>query len=105
MYLVFGGAGSGKREFANSLQSDMKIVDHLEKIVWDNLDDAKNVVENIVNNNQNSIIICDEIGCGLVPIDKKEREFREILGEITVDLARKAEKVFYVTLGIARRIK
>ena len=52
-----------------------------------------------------AIIICNEIGCGIVPLDKAERLYRELTGRILVKLASKAEKVVRITCGIPQRIK
>ena len=51
------------------------------------------------------IIISDEIGNGIVPIDAFEREYRERTGRILVEIAKKAEEVERVICGIGQRIK
>lgn len=51
------------------------------------------------------IIICDEIGNGIVPIDGFEREYRERTGRILVKLAEKAEEVIRVICGMGQKIK
>ena len=53
----------------------------------------------------NRIIICDEIGCGLVPVDAFEREYREAAGRICTVLAEHADEVYRVVCGIGMRIK
>ena len=50
-------------------------------------------------------IICDEIGNGIVPGDRFEREYRERTGRILIDLAARAERVERVICGIGQRIK
>ena len=52
-----------------------------------------------------TIIISDEVGCGIVPIDKGERQFRERLGRCLTDIASRSDMVFRVFCGIAQRIK
>ncbi|MDE5597311.1 MAG: bifunctional adenosylcobinamide kinase/adenosylcobinamide-phosphate guanylyltransferase [Lachnospiraceae bacterium] len=54
---------------------------------------------------ENCIIICDEIGNGIVPIDKFEREYRERVGRILIELAKRAEEVERVLCGIGQKIK
>lgn len=51
------------------------------------------------------IIICDEIGNGIVPNDPLEREYRECTGRILIQLAERAEEVERVLCGIGQRIK
>ncbi|MCM1542435.1 MAG: bifunctional adenosylcobinamide kinase/adenosylcobinamide-phosphate guanylyltransferase [Blautia sp.] len=51
------------------------------------------------------VIICDEIGNGIVPTDPFEREYRERVGRILVRLAEKAEEVERVICGIGQKIK
>lgn len=53
----------------------------------------------------NVIIICDEIGNGIVPMDPFERVYRERTGRILVKLAKDAEEVERVVCGIAQKIK
>ena len=58
-----------------------------------------------VKKNANVIIICDEIGNGIVPMDPFERVYRERTGRILVKLASEADEVVRVVCGIAQKIK
>ena len=58
-----------------------------------------------VENCSNCIIISDEVGNGIVPIEAFEREYRERTGRILVELAKKAEEVERVICGIGQKIK
>ena len=51
------------------------------------------------------ILICDEIGNGIVPVDAFERFYREQTGRILIRLAQKADEVVRVLCGIGQRIK
>ena len=51
------------------------------------------------------IIITTETGCGLVPVDKAERELREKNGRANCALAENAQSVYRVVCGIGQRIK
>lgn len=51
------------------------------------------------------IIISDEVGNGIVPIEAFEREYRERTGRILVEIAKKAEEVERVICGIGQKIK
>ena len=62
-------------------------------------------ISSFVKKNANAIIICDEIGNGIVPMDPFERVYRERCGRILVKLATEAEEVERVVCGIAQKIK
>lgn len=53
----------------------------------------------------NCVIISDEVGNGIVPIEAFEREYRERTGRILVELAKRAEEVERVICGIGQKIK
>lgn len=58
-----------------------------------------------VKKNANVIIICDEIGNGIVPMDPFERVYRERTGRILISLAENAEEVERIICGIPQKIK
>ncbi|MBR5066202.1 MAG: bifunctional adenosylcobinamide kinase/adenosylcobinamide-phosphate guanylyltransferase [Lachnospiraceae bacterium] len=62
-------------------------------------------ISSFVKKNPDCIIICDEIGNGIVPMDPFERVYRERTGRIQVKLANDAEEVERVVCGIAQKIK
>lgn len=51
------------------------------------------------------IVISDEIGNGIVPVEREEREYRERLGRIQIELAKKAGRVERVICGLGQRLK
>ena len=55
--------------------------------------------------NEDCIIICDEIGNGIIPIEPFEREYRERVGRILVQLAKRAEEVERIICGMGQKIK
>ena len=50
-------------------------------------------------------MICDDIGCGVVPVDPEERIWREKTGRIVLLLAGEAESVERLVCGIAQKLK
>lgn len=67
-----------------------------------------NIQENItalLQKNDIRVIISDEVGYGIVPIDASERAYREAVGRASCILARKADKVVRVVSGIGVVIK
>ena len=65
----------------------------------------KNLAETIYNANPDRILVTDEIGYGIVPIDPFEREYREETGRICCLLAEKSEEIWRVCCGIGTRLK
>ena len=54
---------------------------------------------------KDTIVIADEIGNGIVPLDAFEREYREQTGRAEILLAKKADEVVRVICGIGQKIK
>lgn len=84
------------------------IINHLHRWVKRCLLDGENPEEEILNfleKYENSVIISDEIGNGIVPADPFEREYRERTGRILTGLAERAEEVERVICGIGQKIK
>ena len=65
----------------------------------------KNMAETIYNANPDRILVTDEIGYGIVPMDPFEREYREETGRICCLLAEKSEEIWRVCCGIGTRLK
>lgn len=55
--------------------------------------------------NKDAIVITNELGCGIVPMDPEERKWRETSGRAAVYLAKSSEAVYRVMCGIGVRIK
>lgn len=51
------------------------------------------------------VVISNEVGNGIVPMDPFEREYRERLGRMLVEIAAEAEHVERVICGIGQKIK
>jgi adenosylcobinamide kinase / adenosylcobinamide-phosphate guanylyltransferase len=113
MILVVGGAFSGKREYVKSLgfeDSDMADAILNEKPVLYNLQDLiavsteseEYLTEKLLSK---SVVICNEVGSGIIPLDKEQREDREKTGRMCIILAQKAEKVARIVCGIPTVIK
>lgn len=63
------------------------------------------VLEGLLLENPDLIVICDEVGCGIVPVDETERTYREIVGRTLCRLAERAEGMERITGGLPIRIK
>lgn len=109
MIMIIGGISQGKRAYANGHYTDAdKHIFYLNEFLrehFENGSDADFEIEKRIKADPSLIIITDEIGSGVVPIEKKEREFRDFTGEIQVQLAEKADEVIRVICGIGMKIK
>ena len=51
------------------------------------------------------ILICDDISCGIVPIEQETRMWRENAGRVMTLLSKNADEVIRVFCGIGSKIK
>ena len=114
MILVIGGLASGKRDFikteygysdkdmADAVINECPVLFNLQDLVAARLADADTLLPDLL---EKQIVICNEVGCGIVPIDKADRAAREATGRLCLALAQKAEKVVRVYCGIPTAIK
>ena len=130
MILIIGGAYQGKMAFAEQLLEEQKkngksgsIFPQFHMWVKAHMEaDAKDKISETANSNEkndklekelreklaqepDTIIVCNELGCGVVPMDAFDRAWRERTGRLTCALAAQAEAVYRVTCGIGTRIK
>ena len=113
MILIVGAEASGKKTFAMSLGykdedisdaciNERPVVWHLEQIVFDDPDVAKSLFPSLA---KKDIVICNEVGSGVIPLTHKERDAREACGRLCCDLAMEAEHVYRLVSGIPVKIK
>ena len=84
------------------------IVNHLHRYIREQLrqgPDPETMIENFCKEHPDSILICDEIGNGIVPMEAEERTYRECTGRILEQLAAQADEVVRVVCGIGQKIK
>lgn len=109
MILIIGGAYQGKTAYARqNFEKDHRIVNHYHLQVKEQLREGKDPLceaENLLKETENLVIISDEIGYGLVPVDEFERLYRETSGRVNCYFASQAEQVIRVVSGIGIRIK
>ncbi len=84
------------------------IIDHLERMVYAFIDAGRDPVAYIKSHPEfykDRIVIIEDISQGVVPIDTKERAWREANGRVMAYLAGEAETVTRVFCGIPQRLK
>lgn len=104
MKLVIGGAYQGKTEYARKHYAGMEIATNFHLTI---LEMVKNGIDTTLNLSEyaNKVIICDDISCGVVPIDPIMRRWREELGRVLAILARESDEVVRLFCGIPTKLK
>lgn len=64
----------------------------------------KKMIE-LIKKNSSWLIVSDEIGNGIVPMNEADRKWREATGRVLCDLAQEADEVYRIYYGIATKIK
>lgn len=119
MKMIVGGAFQGKRTYAEALYPEITWVDgrscSIEDLSeYEGIDCFHELIRRLLEEdklakieelNSDVVIISDEIGCGLVPIERFQREYRETTGRICTRLAAQSERVDRVICGVGKMIK
>lgn len=51
------------------------------------------------------ILVMNQVGCGIVPMSREEREYRELAGRVSCSLAARSSQVWRVCCGLGQRMK
>ncbi len=113
MMLIIGGESAGKRTFAESLgykRDDMAdavlderpVLFHLERMVAADYSSAPALLEPLCGK---EVVICCEVGSGIVPAEYEQRLAREATGRLCVQLAQRADVVVRMVCGLPNVIK
>lgn len=91
--------------------NDIVIINHLHMWVKDLLregmeeSEVQSTILSWVATHPNTILICDELGNGIVPLEKMDRIWREQTGRLMIELAGQAERVERILCGLGQRLK
>lgn len=111
MIFVTGGAFQGKTEYVKTHYGlDEKIIQQYHKRIRKQLQEGKDPIKEASallekELTDNLIIICDEVGSGVVPMKQEERIYREMTGRVSCYFAKEATEVIRVVAGIGMKIK
>lgn len=122
MVLIFGGKYQGKVDFAveelgaavedvfrcsdGNIDYSKKVIADLQEYIWQCVLDGKEAKDTLDwNILEDKILICDDVSQGLVPMDKDEREYREMVGRTLNVASRKASQVYRVFCGLGSKLK
>ena len=114
MILILGGLSSGKRTYVRN------ILGYAERALSREISDACPVVydvQDLVSRDpkkslalleplcKKEVVIVNEVGSGLIPMNAADRAAREATGRLTILLAERAEKVVRMVAGLPSVIK
>ena len=134
MKFITGGAFQGKRDFAEQLLAregvleyetadgaadpfeaaySRKLVVNVQDYVrrFAGLEDGEarerlqEFLDRLIKENPGAVAVMDEIGCGIVPVRREERLWRDLAGEAAQTLAACSRDVYRVTGGLAQVLK
>jgi len=126
MILIIGGAYQGKLDYALerfALTEDdvcrcsddradaperRKIVYEFDKWILALLKASRDVPEAVrlfMDDHADVVVICNDISCGVVPIDPLMRSWREAVGRALAEMSRASDEVVRLYCGIPTRIK
>lgn len=124
MVVIIGGAYQGKADYAKAELGVREIyecteqttkpdfstgcVSHLERFslacVRAGLEPKEEIVK-LLEGHGDTVLICDDISCGVVPVDAELRAWREATGRMMNELSNRAERVVRLFCGIPQVLK
>ena len=105
MKLYIGGAYQGQEELARRENPGAGIIPDFHLLLKNYDGDPRAFAEDFFLRHSEAVVVADEIGCGVVPVDRNDRAWREAAGRALCILAQKAEAVTRVICGTGVRIK
>ena len=116
MILLIGGAGQGKLAYVlekTGLGPEVVARDPASarnKPIFAGLADWVRThpgegLGDLLEVNPGVVILCDEVGCGVVPVDPAERAWREEVGRLCCALAQRADRVERIFCGLSMVLK
>jgi len=126
MVLIFGGAYQGKLAYAldrfkltendvyqcktddANTPENRKVIYEIDKWILALVEkdiDIEETMRQFINNNYDKIVICNDISCGVVPLDPVLRKWREAVGRSLAVLSCTSDEVVRLFCGIPTRIK
>lgn len=124
MDLIYGGAYQGKTDFAmekynltpedffncegTAIDFTKKAVNHLERFTRACVRQGVDAVEELRKRKgewQNTVFLCEDLSCGVVPMEAENRAWRNETGRVCQYLSREAKTVTRVFCGLGQVLK
>lgn len=98
----------GRLETEEQTVMQADLITHFELFVRREMEAGRDpyaFAERLIQENPDAFVTADEIGCGIVPIEAFERDYRETDGRVCQRIAACSEEVHRVICGLGMRIK
>lgn len=124
MILIIGGAYQGKLDFAKDtlgitdgdvytcagaeIDFTKSCVDHIEEFVYACIRQGVDPAAYFQARKEqwkDSVLICEDIFCGVVPMEAENRRWRQVAGRLCQYLAGEAQQVSRIFCGLEQRLK
>lgn len=124
MILILGGAYQGKLDFAKTafhllphdiftchnaeIDFSKRCIDHLEEFTLACIRNGVDPIAYLQSHREDwreSIFLCEDIFCGVVPMDAQLREWRQSTGRLCQYLSHEAAQVSRIFCGLEQRLK
>ena len=113
MILVIGARSSGKRDYvlslgygpediADGVLDDKPVLYNLQDLTMPDPEGAPALFDRLIGK---EVVVCDEVGSGVIPMEKERRLGREATGRLCCRLAKEATRVVRLVCGIPTVIK
>lgn len=113
MILVIGARASGKKDYvlslgyapesiADGVLDERPVLYNLQNLTMPDPEGALALYDALI---RKEVVVCDEVGSGVIPLEKARRLGREATGRLCCRLAKEATKVVRLVCGIPTVIK
>ena len=115
MILVVGGMSSGRKTYVRSLgyreadfsmdpQTDAPVIYGVENFIIDHIDSV-DIAELAEILSKKDVVICQEVGSGVIPVEYESRMLREKVGGLCTLLGSRADRIVRLVCGIPVIVK
>lgn len=109
MKLYVGGACQGQEEMARSENPGCEVFadfhETIRSTVLQDGQEPREFAQRFCEKHPDAVVVANEVGAGVVPMNREDRAFREAVGRALCVIAQKAESVTRCVCGIGVRIK
>ena len=124
MVLIIGGAWQGKLDFAKNafgftdgdvfpcagaqIDFSKACIDRLEEFTFACIRQGVDPIAYFEENKElwkDSVLICGDFSCGVVPLEVENRKWRQSTGRLCQYLAKEARQVSRIFCGLEQRLK
>ena len=113
MILIIGGRASGKLDYVRSLGyqdhqiahgvlDDRPVLYNLQDLVFADPKASPQLLEALL---KKEVVVCHEVGSGIIPAKARDREAREATGRLCNRLAARADQVVRLVCGLPLILK